>query len=180
MHQSSFERSWRTRKHKDLLTLRMQQKDITLYWVICFYKQEFVHTRNLQNDITKLRFFGPKKRREFLSNALARTSVLENWDEGFVVFFVEALLHYLKLTICPQTMVVERLLSIRERLWLKGTFVSFRERKTKEITEELGAPKKHITLPLKIHETNVFAAWKLVLGRRFVSFLGWHSVLVSG
>ena len=78
--------------------------------------------------------------------------------KDLLFFFVEALLHYLKLTICPQTMVVERLLSIRERLWLKGTFVSFRERKTKEITEELGAPKKHITLPLKIHETNVFAA----------------------
>ena len=121
----SFKQSWRTRNHKDLLTLRMQQKEITMYWMICFNKPEFVHTRNrnLQNYITKLGFFVPKKRREFLSNASARTSVLENWDGGFVVFFVEALLHYLKLTLCPRTMVVERLLSIWEGLCLKATLV---------------------------------------------------------
>lgn len=55
-------------------------------------------------------------------------------------------------------MVVERLLSIWEGLCLKAATVSSKECKTKEITEELGAPqKKTMTLSLKIRETNVFA-----------------------
>ena len=98
----------------------MQQKEITMYWMICFNKQEFVHTRNIQNDITKLRFFGSKKTTRVVSNALARTSVLGR----------------------PRTMVVERLLSIWEGLCLKAATVSSKECKTKEITEELGAPQK--------------------------------------
>lgn len=66
-------------------------------------------------------------------------------------------------------MVVEGLLSIWEGLCLKAT-VSFRERKTTEITEELGDSQKPIApIPLKI------GAWKIIF-----SFLGWHSVLVSG
>ena len=43
--------------------------------------------------------------------------------EDLLFFFVEALLHYLKLTLCPRTMVVERLLSIWEGLCLKATLV---------------------------------------------------------